>query len=346
MNKDKINVVSHIVFLILAGIALVFVGIKYALPILLPFLLAWIIAFAIRRPADFIAKKLKISRKITRTVLSLAVILSLVGGIVFLVFRMAAEAWQLVTHLSEDGTLSEIIGKIFDPFENVSMAPELQEKLSAAISGMFSEVISFLGTVLTDVAGSVPKILLFILVTSISTVYTSLDFEGINAALRSLLPMKLDRAISEFKQTTFSVLLKYMRSYLLIMLLTFAIVLFGLSVLGVRYALLLAAVIAVLDLLPVIGVGTVMIPWSVFGFISGDVKLGVGLLVLFAVVEIARQIVEPKIFGTSLGIHPLLTLILMYVGYSVFGLFGLIILPAFSIIISVLFAKSKTADVE
>ena len=349
MNKERIAALSHLFVVILAGILLGFVGIKYVLPIALPFIIAWGIAFAVRRPADFIARKTKISHKFWRPFIAILLILSLIGGFVFLIVRVASEAWGLLSSLSEDGRLAAIVSSLLNPFEslfgNSELAPELENKLESAVSGLLSSLLSSSAGVLTSVATSVPKILLFVLVTSISAVYFSIDLEGVNGAVRSVLPKRINSAISGFKKTSLSVLLRYMRSYLLIMLLTFSIMIFGLTLLGTRYALLMAIIIALLDLLPIIGVGTVLVPWSVWMLITGDIKMGVGLIVLFAVCEIVRQVAEPKIFGTNLGIHPLLTLVLMYVGYSVFGIFGLIVLPAFSIIISVLFAKSKTPEV-
>ena len=350
MNKEKISAFTNLCILIMAVLALGFIGLKYVLPIALPFLIAWLIAFAVRRPADFIAAKVHIGRKISRPVLSVLLILGLLGGMVFLVIRVATEGWQLVTTLSEDGRLAGFVSMLLNPFDsalgNMGMAPELEAKLTDAISGLFSQILSGLASVITAVAGSIPKILLFLLITAISSVYFSVDFERINAAVLAILPKKLCGALEDFRNAFLSVFLKYLRSYLLIMLLTFSVMIFGLSILRAKYALLMAIIIALLDLLPVIGIGTVLVPWSIFMFISGDVKMGVGLLVLFAVAEIIRQIAEPKIFGMNLGIHPLLTLVLMYVGYSVFGIFGLILLPAFSIVFSVLFAKAKTAEVK
>ena len=91
---------------------------------------------------------------------------------------------------------------------------------------------------------------------------------------------------------------------------------------------------ALLDALPLIGVGTLLVPWSIYQFIFGDVRVGVGLLVLFGVHEILRQITEPKIIGKSLGIHPVLSLILLYVGYSIFGFFGLLLIPIAAVVVN------------
>jgi predicted PurR-regulated permease PerM len=130
------------------------------------------------------------------------------------------------------------------------------------------------------------------------------------------------------------------------MLLTFSVMLLGFVILGVRYSLLIAVTVAFLDVLPVLGVGTVLVPWSVWSFITGEVRLGVGLVILFVVNEIIRQFAEPKIIGRSFGLHPLVTLILIYVGYSLMGFFGLFLLPLAIIIINAVIVKNKSADVE
>ena len=99
-------------------------------------------------------------------------------------------------------------------------------------------------------------------------------------------------------------------------------------------------------MLPIIGVGTVLIPWSILSFVSGDVSLGIGLLVLYVVCEIIRNIAEPKIVGKHLGVHPLLTLVLLYAGYTLLGFIGLLTVPLFAIIISVLFENNGSAKVD
>ena len=107
--------------------------------------------------------------------------------------------------------------------------------------------------------------------------------------------------------------------------------------------MLMAFIIALLDMLPVLGIGIVLIPWGVYYLSVGtDLKLGIGLLVLWGVGSIVRQAIEPKIVGKELGMHPLLTLVLMYAGYSLFGFFGLVLLPFLSVFISIIPPRSKS----
>jgi sporulation integral membrane protein YtvI len=174
-------------------------------------------------------------------------------------------------------------------------------------------------------------LLLFLLVCGISTVYIGWDLERVNRVVLRYLPERHRTRVCAFRASLFSGLLPYARSYLILMLLTFAVVSVGLALLGVEYVLLLSALIALLDALPVIGVGTVLIPWSLFELLLGRVPLGVGLLVLYVIHELIRQIAEPRILGRNMGLHPLLTLILLYGGYTLLGFLGLLLLPVLTV---------------
>ena len=130
------------------------------------------------------------------------------------------------------------------------------------------------------------------------------------------------------------------------MVITFAVILIGLMLMRIRYALLMAFIISLLDALPVIGIGIILVPWGIWSLITGEMGIGIGLLILYAVSAIVRQIAEPRIVGKSLGIHPLVTILLMYVGYTLFGLAGLIFLPVASALITTVIGKDNTAEVE
>ena len=134
------------------------------------------------------------------------------------------------------------------------------------------------------------------------------------------------------------------------MFLTFCELFVGFSVLSVEYSFLLALVISTVDILPALGVGTVLIPWSVIELLTRDFKTGFGLLILWAVITVVRQIIEPKIVGGSLGLHPLVTLIGMYVGFRLFGIIGLLASPALAVAAKVIlkewFPRSQTTEFE
>ena len=349
MNKEKIGLIRDIC--ILSSIAVLFAALvgKYLIPALLPFIIAWGVAFVMRKPSDLIARKLKIKKKIIRPCLSVLIIIALIGGAIFALVKLATEAWYLFSGLSENGKIGEFIAYFTAPiermFKKIGIDSELKSRITDAFLSAASDVISSAASVITSVISAIPGIVLFVFITVISVVYFSIDLENVNKRVHNLLPKRVDNAIIAFKRKFSKILLKYIRSYVLIMLITFCLMLLGLSVLGARYAVLMALIIAVLDLLPVIGIGIVLIPWGIYCLTAGsDLKLGVGLLVLWGVGSIVRQSVEPKIVGKELGMHPLLTLVLMYVGYSLFGFWGLILLPFLSVFISIIPPKSKSAS--
>jgi sporulation integral membrane protein YtvI len=191
----------------------------------------------------------------------------------------------------------------------------------------------------------VPRALFFLLVTLISLIYFALDLEKISTKLTKFLPQKLSSGLSRLRTEFFAVAGKYAKSYILLLLITFSIMLTGFFLLGVSNALLIATVVAILDLLPVIGVGTVLVPWSVYELVLGDTGVGIGLLVLFAVHTFIRQFAEPKIVGKNLGVHPIVTLLLLYVGYSLFGFVGLLLVPIATVLIEVTVGEKNAAEV-
>lgn len=347
MNKEKLSVLRDICILCLFfAIVGVVVG-KYLIPALLPFIIAWGVAFVMRRPSDFIAGKLKIKKKIVRPCLSVLIIVGLLGGMIFAVIKLATEAWYLFSSISENGGIGDFIAYFTSPveriFEKFGVDAELKGRITDAALSVASDVISSAASIITSVISAIPGIVLFIFVTVIAVVYFSIDLENVNKRVHKLLPERVDKAIIGFKKRFSKILIKYIRSYLLIMLITFLLMLAGLSVLGVEYTVLLALIISALDILPVIGVGIVLIPWGVYCLTVGsDLKLGIGLLILWGVGSIVRQSVEPKIVGKELGMHPLLTLVLMYSGYSLFGFFGLVLLPLLSVFISIIPPRSKS----
>ena len=132
------------------------------------------------------------------------------------------------------------------------------------------------------------------------------------------------------------------KAYLLIILITFAELSLGLSVLrliGVfesSYIVIIAAITAVLDILPILGTGTVLIPWSLYSFVSGNIGLGIGLAIIYATVFVIRQVIEPKLVAGQLGLSPIVTIAALYFGLKLFGVIGMFVTPVFIIMLKLL----------
>lgn len=326
---------------IAAGILLLFIlFIRYALDALLPFLLGALIAAIVAPISKKISKGAKIPRKLTSAILvislfSLISILLYLGGA-----RLIRESGNLIEKLSGNPA---IVGDFIDVFlkkiENSKLSAlinsdalerlgvNIDDLLSNAIESMISSISAYLPSLAVNIVAKIPSMLFFIIVFLISAFYFSTDRDTISKGLSSFFPDSWQRRLPAVKERFQQTITGYLKAYFLIMLLTFAEIFIGLSILRVNYALLLAILIAVVDILPIIGTGTILIPWAIVSFLTGDVGLGTGLLLLYGVVMIVRQIAEPKIVGSSIGLHPLATLAAVYLGIKFVGFSGIFIGP-------------------
>lgn len=347
MKKEVIEYYASLLFLVALSVVAALALIKYVLPAFLPFIIAFAVASATRKPAGHLSEKTKIPEKALRLLLSLLLTLLLFALLGVLIWQAGTSLFKLLASASEEGGfLSEILS-IFD--ENLpifeGLPDGLYDRIGEAFSAMISSALSAVASFLSSLVSTVPKIVLFITVTLIALVYFSLDLDRISDAAKNILPSGVKSKLTSLKDNILSLVGKYLRSYLTIMLITFAVMTVGLFILRVKNLFVIAMIIAALDILPVIGVGTVLIPWSIISFFSGDLFLGVGLIVLFLVNSVIRQLAEPKIVGKNLDLHPILTLIFIYVGYALFGVWGIILLPIAGVIVGVYLKKNTAAEV-
>lgn len=346
MNKEKIETAVTLLVGIIATGFLFIVFIRHILPVLLPFIIAWGAAFATRGAAERLSKKTKIPERILRLFMAIFLTLAVFGVLAVLIWQITAGLWSFLSDMGEGSRIYDILTAITSPpIFGDGVPPELADKISGAADAMLSEALSWLAGVLSSLVTAVPNALFFVLVTVISIIYFALDLDRINSAVKSLMPKGAVKFFSRLKGGLFKTGKKYIRSYLVIFLLTYSIMLVGFLILGREHAPVLALIISLLDVLPVIGVGTVLVPWSVFELIGQNHALGIGLAVLFLVNLIIRQLAEPKIVGKSLDMHPVLTLLFLYVGYAFFGIGGLITLPLVAVVLGVLFKQKSTAEV-
>ncbi len=231
-------------------------------------------------------------------------------------------------------------------------------EFSKDLIGLFESIRASLGTAVSDIsvralsrlsgfAAGIPGFVVELVFSVISSFFFISDYENILRILKSRLPKRAVGIMSDLRDKFFVTVLKYLRSYALIMLITFSELFLGLSVIRTENAAVYALIISLLDIMPVIGTGAVMIPWGVIELLRGGLAHGIGLIVIWAAITVIRNIIEPKIVGRQVGLHPLLTLIAMFVGTKLFGFFGLIVLPiGLSIAASVIRERSQAAVAE
>ncbi len=348
MKREKLENAVFILVGVVFGAIIFMFAFKKLLPVFFPFIIAWTVAFAVREPAKRLSASSKIPESVLRVSISLFVIIIAFGSLALLVWQLSALLWRFLSGIDENSPIFSLLEDLASPslpFFGDIIPPGLGERLSEALNSLISSILTRLGESLTAWVSLIPSALFFALVTVISLVYFCLDLERINAAVKSFLPLKLSEWLSRFRREAFAAIGKYFRSYLIILLMTFAVMLAGFLILRVENAVLAAIIVAFLDILPVIGVGTVLLPWSILAFMMGNAGRGIGLIVLFLVNTVIRQFSEPKIVGKSLDLHPVLTLISLYVGLSLFGIAGLAFAPLVAVGFS-LFKNNGTAEID
>jgi len=353
-NKNKLLKAAKILAVAGLVIAALFIFFNYLLFLFLPFLIAWLIAFMIQPAVRFLNNKLKIPRK-PASVLFLLFLFAAVGLIIFFSSRrIIYELNSLSQNFSAGDSLRQIsdyINNFFAWLERSQrfIGKEIIDRLRSVINAEAENIIVQFGAdvaanipaVIGSLALAVPKILIFTVILIISTFYICLDYAAITKFIIIQAPPKARVIMLDIKARFLSAIYKYLRAYSIILMITFLELSAGFLILGVRYAVLLALVIALVDMLPVLGTGTVLIPWGIFSLIQRDYYLGFGLLILYAVILIIRNIIEPKIVGRSIGLYPVATLIALYVGYNLLGFAGMFLFPIIILIIKNLNDEGK-----
>lgn len=356
MGEIRWERVAAILICVLAGGALLYLIFRYALPLLLPFLLAYAVAWMIRPVANKIAKKTRLSRGLCSVLLLLLVFGFGGWGLWWGSVHLVAELGKLVERLLSDGG-------IFDAMDSLMLwAEKIGSRFGLVLKGetgnsqafydsimqMVGNLLSSLASRLPDLAASLfsalPSVLFFLIVSVVACFYFCTDGVSITRSFGAFLPHRWKQKMPKIKENLRDVLKKYVKAYGVLLLLTFALLLVGFWILRVEYAFLLAFLIALADLLPVIGVGTILIPWGIVMLLQKQFYLGFGLLILYLVISLVRQVAEPKVLGKSLGLHPLLTLFATYVGFTLFGLLGMILAPVAALLAKRLLSPQIKAE--
>ena len=336
--------------LVIAALAYLFF--KYAVVVVLPFIIAWLIAAVCQRPVVFAEKKLKIPKKLSAAVLVIAVILTLLAVIFALVTLIIRRGGEVMTKISSDGAdvgraINAVSGFIGGLFEKLGL--EYDGKAADVIYGALEKAASSAAAAVTGaaagLASAVPEVLLFIAALTISSVYFCADYRRISNFILTRAPKRVALALSTLKKEFCTVMEKYVRSYFLLFLLTLGELFLGLTLVGVSGAFLKALAAAFVDFLPVFGTGAVLVPWAAVKLITGETGTGIGLLVVYLAVSAVRQIVEPRIVGKGIGLHPAVSLMTMYIGYKAFGFVGLVCAPITFTIVKNTVVSVKKASV-
>lgn len=230
---------------------------------------------------------------------------------------------------SPSSLLSDAIDALRLPEGSEAFRAQLKAMLTELAGRLAGELAAKIPSLAAKIAGGIPSALLFFVAAVFSGVYFSANGEGLLKRALKLFPQARRRDLQERWNRAKGLLQKMIRAYLLLFLLTFAILFCGLRVLGSEYAFLAALAVALVDLLPFFGTGAVLVPWAILELLCQNRFFGFGLLILCLAATVARQIAEPHLIGKTLGVHPLLSLAAGYAGWKIAGVPGLILGPLF-----------------
>ena len=309
--------------------------------VLFPFVCAWVFAISIRPLCRRVSAALKLSKKcgsILVCVSMLTVTVALLGlacwKISDMILELPENASSAFSYLSQK--FDDLCFKLSQIFRGKESISEGTEKVRLYVEDMLKKLVSSLTSSAATAAKKIPSAIFSLVIFIISCIYFCADLDRVNAYLVKFIPENVKEVLKKLKNTFLKLMLKYLKASLLSILITFGMIYVGLVLLKYKYAAVIAAAVAVLDFLPAIGIGTVFVPWAIVNFFLGYTSRAVKLLVLFAVCEIANQVIRPKLIGSQLGIHPVAALIGLFVGLKLFGFWGMLLSPIAVIAIKLL----------
>ena len=340
-------------------IALFYFLVNYALGYLFPFLFAGALSIVLQPPVRAISKKLKLkAHGLVSMILVLLIVTIVVSAIVALGSALGREVKDLVTHVLAEfksvddffavardfvndivlklpkgigATATDYVNNFFDKFtRGESVASFDMSTFSAPLSGAW------------NVVKGIPSAIISVVVTIISCVFMTSEYDIIRDMILKLCSKERGQKLVETKRTITRGIGKLVKAYITIMLITFTEVFLGLNLMrliGVYdggYVAIIAFITCIVDIVPVLGTGSVMIPWAIYSIITGNTGLGVGLIILYAVITVLRQAIEPKLVANQVGLPSIVTIMAMFLGGRVFGAFGIVLLPLTVIVVKMM----------
>ena len=309
----------------------------------MPFVTGWIIALIASPLVHFFEKRLKIRRKAGTAF----VIISVIALVILAGYLIGAQlVEQIAEFIGDVPKLWEAAQEDFAQIgEKLSVALKyLPSELQLTINSITGNVQEYFGgimesiseptiTALGNFVGSLPNIVISVIMSLLFAYFYVADKGYLSGLLEKAIPDSVLVRLQMIKRGLTKAVGGYFKAQLKIEVWMYLLLGIGFSILQVKYAFLIAIGVAILDLLPFFGTGTVLIPWAIIKFLGADYKMVIGLLIIWGVGQLARQLIQPKIVGDSVGLAPIPTIILLFVGYRVAGVIGMIIAVPIGIII-------------
>lgn len=336
MDRRKTFLINFAYFGVLLLLAIVVL--RYALPMTAPFVAGFMIAYCLQRPIRFMQVQGGMPGKLT-AILTVVVFYATVGAFVAVLSIYAASGVVMLVSNLPHIYVTHVQPFLIDILKNVEgllqgLNPVLVEALDTvgmqmleAVEGMIASASVWVMGLATDVATAVPGLFIKLVLMVISSFFIAADYDQLTGFCLRQMNGQTKEVFLQIKEYVVGTLLVCIRSYALIMSITFVELSIGLTLAGIKHPVLVAFIIALFDILPVLGTGGIMIPWTILTAIQGNGPMALKLLAIYVVITVIRNIIEPKIVGGQLGLHPVVTLCSLFVGVQLFGVVGLFGFP-------------------
>ncbi|MFV0496890.1 MAG: AI-2E family transporter [Candidatus Fimivivens sp.] len=347
VQQNKLDFIIQVLYCATVG-TLCFLGLRFLFPWFWPFLFSLALAYLFKHLANRFHTRSKLA--------SAAIGILFYATVVLLFWLLAALAISKLADIATGFPLyyaNTLLPKVQRAGDRLlwllqQLAPTSVisvEGLFALISNATEDLASNISTslinMLTNFLKGLPLFIVGFVFMIISSFAIAMDYDRVTLFLLQQLPHRMRPMMLDIKNFLLSCLLRLARAYAIIMFITFCELVIGLWALRIPRFWAIAAVVALLDVMPLLGSGAILIPWGIFELINGHGPLGAGLLALYAVIAVMRNIIEPNVVGDSLGLHPVITLTAMFFGLRTFGLLGMLAAPVAALLIRFLNSNGK-----
>ena len=351
MSED-LNYIYKVIRRII-NIALIIIGVYIGSKLVvfyMPFLIAFIISLIIEPAIKYLMRKTNLTRRMSSIIIFLIVFSLIIGSVTWGIVSLVSESTNLLQTLNiyidrAYTQVQEMVGKMsitkISISNNISnLFQDASKDILVKISGWLTEFLTKFLNVIT----SIPTIGIYTVITILSLYFICTERIYILDLMEHHMPSKWVQKIAINIKEISKSLGGYLKAQATLILVSFSISVIGLYILkivgmNVKYPLLIALAIAFIDALPILGAGSFMVPWAIASALNGDLRLGIAIIVIWIIMSVVRQILEPKIVSGKIGIHPIFTLIAMYTGFKVIGVMGMLIGPIVLIILKSIFAN-------
>ena len=335
LNKQaKIDTIINVIYYFL----IIFLGIiifKFLFNYLFPFGVASAVAYLMQNPAKKIAKKFDLKSGSIAAVLALLLYLLLVVLLGFIGYKSFYYLFAFSQYFIKR------LPNFLENIKSIKILSGLPTEYLETFKSIFSNVANtvvlrvtdYISSLAASVAKAMPLFILSSIVALVATCYIAKDFEKLSLFFKNLCGSKIYQKTIKIKEIVSESVFKILKGYIILSAITFVEVVIGLLLLKTKYALIIAALISLVDLLPVLGVGSVLLPWAIYEIIFASTLKGIRIAILYLVVILIRNFLEPKIISKQIGIHPLFTLVSIFIGLKLIGFWGLFIFPITLIVV-------------